>query len=339
MKSTWQDKELMTTVKAVSLFSGGLDSQLAVCLIREQGIEVVAVNFQTPFFGGGVYIFEAARTLGIHLEVIDISEEYMDVLKNPRYGYGKNMNPCIDCHGFMLRQAGQFMEKIGAGFIITGEVLGQRPKSQTKSALGAVDKLSGYRGYIVRPLSARLLPPTIPEEKGWLDRNRLLDISGRSRTRQMELAQRYGLKDYPSPAGGCLLTTESISRRLRKLFELRPEAGAEDMHILKYGRHFYIGQDNLLVIGRKHEENDALTALARRDDYLLKVATHPGPLAVLRSMGQLTGDDIQAAAALVARYSDARDEKNALVRIWQPNRPGQKITVTPTPVAQTPSPV
>jgi tRNA-specific 2-thiouridylase len=326
-------------MKAVSLFSGGLDSQLAVCLIKDQGIEVIGLNFMTPFFGGTPYLYKAARHLGIQLEVLDISnDEYMEVLKNPRYGYGKNMNPCIDCHAFMINQAGKYMENIDASFIITGEVLGQRPMSQNNSSLNAVEKLSGYRGYVLRPLSARLLPPTIAEEKGWVDRSRLLDINGRSRTRQMELAAKYGLTDYPSPAGGCLLTNEGFARRLQRLLALRPTAGADDMHILRYGRHFYLQENNLLVIGRHQEENKALADLARPTDYLLRVKTHPGPLAVLRPLGNGPEDEvIKTAAALVARYSDAKQEPQAIVKVWQPQQTEKELIVTPTSPDATPN--
>ena len=206
-------------VKAISLFSGGLDSQLAVRLIQNQGIVVTGINFSSPFFGADKRTERAAHDLGIDLRVEPVGEEYLErVLKNPVYGYGKNMNPCIDCHAFMFRKAGDLMEELGASFIITGEVLGQRPMSQNRSALNAVDKLSGYKGYIVRPLSARLLEATVPEKEGWIQRELLLDISGRSRTRQMKLAEEYGIKEYPSPAGGCLLTEQNFARRLKKNF-------------------------------------------------------------------------------------------------------------------------
>ncbi len=319
-------------MKAVSLFSGGLDSQLAVCIVKEQGVEIVGVHFKTPFFGGGKYVTEAAQQLGIDLMVVDVSDDYLGVLKNPRYGYGKNMNPCTDCHGFMLKKAGQIMEEIGARFIITGEVLGQRPKSQTKAALRQVEKLSGYAGFILRPLSAKLLPPTVPEQEGWVDREKLLDISGRSRLRQMELAEKYGLRDYPSPAGGCLLTQENFAHRLRRLLEACPEAKAEDMHILRYGRHFYLSEKTLLVVGRNREENAQLLSLARSSDYLLKVKTHPGPIGLVRPLENDTTDfELAEAAAIVARYSDAREHSSALVKIT--NASGYDVEITVAPLA------
>lgn len=326
-------------MKAISLFSGGLDSQLAVCIVKRQGIEVEAVNFKAPFFGGDQKMATAADELGISLKTIDISEEYMDVLKNPKYGYGKNMNPCIDCHGFMIRKAGEYMQEAGASFIITGEVLGQRPMSQNRSSLDAVDKISGFRGLVLRPLSAQLLPPTIPEEKGWVDREKLLDISGRSRVRQMQLAEQFGINDYPSPAGGCLLTVESFSKRLRHLFHLRPEAGPHETEVLKHGRHFLLDSRALLVVGRKASENEVLLKLAEPEDYLLKVTTHPGPTSLLRYFGPPDENDLAWAASITARYSDALSFPLAAVKVWQTNQEPQVIEVRPMPREETPATV
>lgn len=304
-------------MKAISLFSGGLDSQLAVCVIKDQGIEVVGVNFVTPFFGAEERTRQAAQDLSIDFHFLDIGPDYMEVLKNPVYGYGKHMNPCIDCHGYMFKRAGEFMREIGASFLISGEVLGQRPMSQNKSALAAVEKLSANRGLIVRPLSAQLLPPTIPETEGWIDRSRLLDISGRSRTRQMQLAEHYGLTDYPSPAGGCLLTQESFGKRLRRFLELRPTTDAPSTNVLKVGRHFYVGNEQLLVIGRNHSENERLQELASEHDYLFKVLDRPGPLGLLRPLHEKDLPELELAARIVARYSDARDEVIARLKISQ----------------------
>ncbi|MGE5398259.1 MAG: hypothetical protein ACM3MK_12115 [Chitinophagales bacterium] len=325
-------------MKAVCLFSGGLDSQLAVCLVKAQGIEVEAVNFSSPFFGGGSKIAESAEELGIALKTIDISDEYIPVLKNPRYGYGKNMNPCIDCHSFMIRKAGEYMPETGASFIITGEVLGQRPMSQNRSAMGAVEKLSGFPGMIVRPLSARLLPPTIPENNGWIDRERLSDIKGRSRSRQMELAASFGITDYPTPAGGCLLTMENYSRRLRLLLESHAEAAAADMEILKHGRHFW-NNGYLLIIGRNQTDNLNLQSFVRPSDYLLKVTTHPGPVALLRSFNPVGIEDLEWAAALTARYSDAVTLPSANVRITKDDGETVEIDVVPLSRDKTPIPV
>ncbi|MGE5544058.1 MAG: tRNA 4-thiouridine(8) synthase ThiI [Bacillota bacterium] len=324
-------------MKAISLFSGGLDSQLAVCLVKRQGIEVEAVNFKSPFFGGDQRLAQAADDLGIPLKTIDISDEYMDVLCNPKYGYGKNMNPCIDCHGFMIRKAGEYMQENGGSFIITGEVLGQRPMSQNKSALAAVDKVSGFRGLILRPLSAKLLPLTIPEEKGWVEREKLLDISGRSRVRQMELAAEWGITDYPSPAGGCLLTVENFSKRLRHLFQHKPEVKPQEIEVLKHGRHFPLDSRAIMVVGRNANENEVLLKLAEPADYLLKVTTHPGPTTVLRYFGDPEPDDIKWAASITARYSDAASLPQVAVKVWQPHQEPRIIKIKPLPREQTPT--
>jgi len=325
-------------MKAISLFSGGLDSQLAVYVMKDQGIEVIGVNFVTPFFGSEERTRQAALDLDIEFHFLDIGPSYMDdVLKNPVYGYGKNMNPCIDCHAYMFKKAGAFMREVGASFLISGEVLGQRPMSQNKSALQAVEKLSGHRGLIVRPLSGQLLPPTIPETEGWIDRSRLLDISGRSRARQMELAEHYGLKDYPSPAGGCLLTQESFGKRLRRFLDLRPDADAPSTEILKVGRHFYLADDQLLVVGRNHSENERLQDVAAENDYLFKVSDRPGPLGLLRTLHQGDEPEINMAARIVARYSDARGEETACLKITQPgNCEELLLDVVPLPPEEVP---
>lgn len=306
-------------MKAISLFSGGLDSQLAVALVKDQDIDVVGVHFSSPFFGGRPEIEDAARSLGIELRCLDVGPEYTSqVLLNPVYGYGKNFNPCIDCHAFMLRKASQLMESLGASFIITGEVLGQRPMSQTRSSLNAVDKLSGCRGIVVRPLSGLLLSPTIPEEKGWLERDKLLDINGRGRTRQMKLAEEYGIVDYPSPAGGCLLTEQNFARRLRRMLEYNQSPQTNDLELLKLGRHFYIDEFVLLVVGRNQSENQRLQKIAAPSDIMLKVTDRPGPLALLRSIkgGQ---PQLEKPSAIVARYSDARSLPLASLKAFHPS--------------------
>ncbi len=323
-------------MRAISLFSGGLDSQLAVCVIKDQGIDVVGINFVTPFFRAEERTQQAAKDLGIEFHYLDIGSDYMDILKNPVYGYGKNMNPCIDCHGYMFRRAAQYLQEFEASFLISGEVLGQRPMSQNKSALQAVNKLSSYAGLILRPLSAKLLPPTIPENEGWVDRSRLLDISGRSRTRQMQLAEHYGIKDYPSPAGGCLLTQENFAKRLRLLLHLNPAANAADTEILRIGRHLYLNEDQLLVIGRNHDENIRLQELARQEDYLIKVSDRPGPLGLLRLHRMDDTAALDIAARIVARYSDARQEKIANMKISRLSGEEISLQVVPLPAEEVP---
>ncbi|MGS0764473.1 tRNA 4-thiouridine(8) synthase ThiI [Syntrophomonas curvata] len=325
-------------MKAISLFSGGLDSQLAVMLIKNQGIEVMGINFVTPFFGADPAVLQAARNLGIELITMDISDEYIPgVLRSPVYGYGKNLNPCIDCHGFMLHKAGDYMGQADASFLITGEVVGQRPMSQNKSALNAVDKISGYRGFIVRPLSGKILPPTEPELRGWINREALLDINGRGRHVQMELAEKFGIKDYPSPAGGCLLTEQNFARRLKRVLERDKETRAEEMEILKLGRHFIVGDDRLLVVGRNQSENRKIQTNAWPEDLLMKVADRPGPLGLLR-YGNYSEDLIAYAAAVVARYSDAKNLNLARVKVFKPGDEENHtiIEVPPLKPEQTP---
>jgi tRNA U34 2-thiouridine synthase MnmA/TrmU len=319
-------------MKALSLFSGGLDSQLAVAIIKQQGVEVIGLHFTTPFFGGSQQLDQAAQDLGISLVEIDISGGYIPrVLLNPVYGYGKNFNPCIDCHAYMLNTAGKLLEEYNASFIITGEVVGQRPMSQNRSALNAVDKLSGYKGYVVRPLSGKLLDETIPEKEGWIDREQLLDISGRGRSRQIDLAKKYQLSDYPSPAGGCLLTESNFARRLRQMLQYISEPSARELQVLRLGRHFYLADGILLVVGRNRSENDRLVSMALASDLLLKTAERPGPLAVVRCLkNTVKRAELELAAAIVARYSDAKYEQQAPVKVFSPSDENiEIITVKP----------
>jgi len=372
--------------RAIALLSGGLDSRLAVRVIQEQGIEVTGVNFITPFFGASPAVRQAAEQLGVPLRLLDITDAHWQVVKNPKHGYGKNMNPCIDCHALMIREAGRLMEELGADFIITGEVLGQRPKSQNLQALQIVERESGYPGLVLRPLSARLLPPTIPEQRGLVDRERLLDISGRSRQRQMELAKKYGITDYPSPAGGCILTDPGYSQRLRQLFQNRPEAQPHEARLLRYGRLFFLPGGAYLLVGRREEENRVIAAAARPEDLLLTVQGYPGPTSLLRlaprpqeaTGAQLvrppqeavdarlvsrpqkvisasagpqpaasatepgtaqSGDGaekppidvepLQQAAAITARYSDAKHLPLVKVAVWHPGQPPTVLEIEP----------
>ncbi|GAJ20070.1 unnamed protein product, partial [marine sediment metagenome] len=207
------------------------DSILAVKLIQEQGIEVKGVNFKTPFFGLDK-TFAAIKNLDMDLKNIDITQEILEVLRNPRHGFGKNLNPCIDCHALMFKKAGEYMTEIGASFILSGEVLGERPMSQNRNSLNIIERESGFEGRILRPLSALLLAETIPEKEGLVNRNKLLNISGRSRKRQMELAAKMGIRDYPSPAGGCKLTEPAFSKKLRDLFTQK-SFSLEEIELLK----------------------------------------------------------------------------------------------------------
>ena len=271
-------------IKAVALFSGGLDSILAVKLIQEQGIEVKGVNFKTPFFGLDE-ILVITKDLDIDLEIIDITEELLKVLKKPKYGFGKNMNPCIDCHALMFKKAGEYMAKIGASFILSGEVLGERPMSQNRNSLNIIERESGFEGRILRPLSALLLPETIPEKEGLVDRSKLLDISGRSRKRQMELAAKIGIRDYPSPAGGCKLTEPSFSNRLKDLFAQK-QYSLEEIELLKLGRHFRLDRGVKLVVGRNKNENEKIQEFFREGDLLFKAKNLKGPISLLKGVCQ-----------------------------------------------------
>ncbi|MGD8530131.1 MAG: tRNA 4-thiouridine(8) synthase ThiI [Syntrophobacterales bacterium] len=310
-------------VRALGLMSGGLDSMLAVRVLLDQGIEVTGITFQTPFFGPeGAQ--KAADQLGIALRVVDIGEVHLEMLKNPKYGYGSQMNPCIDCHALMLRAAGRIMDKEGFDLLSTGEVLGQRPMSQRKDALRAVEKLSGYGGYILRPLSARLLPETIPEREGKVDRQRLLDIRGRSRKRQMALASRYSLKEYPSPGGGCILTKAGFADRLRDLLATQENVGLHEVELLKWGRHLRLSGGRRLVVGRVHGDNLKLQELAREEDLLLRVKGVPGPTGIMAAMAG--EEEVELAAHIVAAYSDVETGKEAIVEVS--GKEDRKITIT-----------
>jgi len=294
--------------KAIALLSGGLDSILATKIILEQGIEVEAVNFLTVFCtctsrdSSCLASKSAAAKLGINLKVIEVSNEYFKVIKNPRYGYGKNMNPCIDCRIFMFKKAGEYMRESGAQFLITGEVLGERPMSQRKEAMRIIERDSGLEGLILRPLCARLLEPTIPEKEGLVNREQLLSISGRSRKPQMELAAQLGINDYPCPAGGCLLTDPGFSRRMKDLMVHNPDFGLNDVQLLKLGRHFRLNPQTKLIVGRNEEENNKLLNLSKSEDICLQPFEIKGPAGVLR--GLVDENILSLASSIIARYSD-----------------------------------
>jgi tRNA U34 2-thiouridine synthase MnmA/TrmU len=293
-------------LKALALFSGGLDSTLAVKIITGMDIEVEGIAFETPFFGAQKATI-AAEAIGLPLTVIDLTAPHLLMLKAPRYGYGKNMNPCIDCHTLMLKTAGTRMEETDVDFLFTGEVLGQRPMSQTRQSLQLVAKHSGYGDVILRPLSAKLLPATKPERDGKVDRTRLLAIHGRGRKIQMELARHYGIADYAPPAGGCLLTDPNFSRRLRDLFDHQTDYRVRDIELLKFGRHFRIKEECKVIVGRNQMDNEAIERLIAENDAVLQMADVPGPTTLVPG-----GGDHQAmstAAALCVLYSGAAPEQ------------------------------
>ena len=288
-------------MKALALLSGGLDSSLAIKLLLEQGIDVAAVNISTRFGGGKTdHAALVAQELGVQFIRVKTSDDYIEMLKNPKHGYGSNFNPCIDCHIYMIRKAGEIMESEGASFVVTGEVLGQRPMSQNKGSLLRVEKESGLEGLLLRPLSAKRLKIITPEREGWVDREKLLGIAGRGRKIQLELAGKYGLTGYSAPAGGCLLTNKEFSGRLRDLFDIKDDLTDADIGLLKVGRHFYEGSVQVIV-GRNHDENMAILGLKDVEDSALHVVDIPGPVTIIRG----GGDDavIEYAARLTARYA------------------------------------
>lgn len=295
-------------MKAVALFSGGLDSTLAVKLLIDEGIEVVALNCYSPFCrcvgktGCRKAISDATDRFDIELRTAHLGEDYLEILRSPRFGYGKNLNPCIDCRILMLRRAREIMEAEDASFIITGEVLGQRPKSQHRQALQLIERESGLEGLILRPLSAKFLPPTLPEQKGWIRRESLLGFSGRTRRPQMKLAGELGIKDYPCPAGGCLLTDPGFCRRLRDLMQYG-QLTLTEIELLKIGRHFRITPDFKLVVGRNETENSQLSFFRFDASLILEPAELKGPLVV--GKGSHDEKSRHLAARITARYTDA----------------------------------
>lgn len=279
---------------------------LASELIRAQGIEVLALFFETPFFASP-QARKSAESIALPIKVVDITDSHLEMLKNPKHGYGGHMNPCIDCHALMIRTAGEMLEQEGASFIITGEVMGQRPMSQNLKALSMVASESGFQKLILRPLSAKRLPITLPEEKGWVDRERLLGFSGRSRKPQMELAERLHITEYPSPAGGCLLTDEVFSRRLKDLLSASPHLALREIELLKLGRHFRIGPHAKLVVGRNEKENHTIHSLSKETDLVLKTVSVPGPTVLV--LGDLTPELEDLATSITASYSDAGNDE------------------------------
>ena len=296
----------MTKVKALALLSGGLDSTLAAKLILNQGIDVIAVNFVSPFCvcakdEDGVA--EAAKQLSVPLEVVNVGDEYLKIVRKPKHGYGKNMNPCIDCRIFILKKAKKYAREIGASFIFTGEVLDERPMSQHSRAMKIVEEEAGLKGKLLRPLSAKLLPETVIEKKGLVDREKLLGIRGRSRKPQLKLAKEFNIKSYPSPAGGCLLTCREYADKLRDLFKHKKRCSMADAALLSVGRHFRLGR-NKIIVGRNEAENNVLKAKKSRNDYYFEVPDIGSPITVLQ--GAKTKKAVRTAAALTAFYSDAK---------------------------------
>ncbi|MBE7443818.1 MAG: hypothetical protein HS132_00510 [Planctomycetia bacterium] len=291
--------------KALALLSGGLDSTLAIRVIQQQGIEVIALNFVTVFCrctSHGSCKLEAVKVsekFGIPIKVINTTERFLELVKKPKFGYGKNMNPCIDCRINIFRIAGEYMREIGADFLITGEVLGQRPMSQRKEAMKIIDKEANLTGLVLRPLCAKHMEPTIPEKLGIVDREQLLQIRGRSRKNQIQLADVFQIKDYPCSAGGCLLTDPEFAHRMRDLVNTC-DANVNDVNLLKVGRHFRLDVHTKVIVGRNEEDNASIESFAREGDFLLSLVDVPGPFTLLR--GEITEEKILIGARLTARY-------------------------------------
>ena len=277
---------------------------LAAELIRAQGIEVLALFFETPFFTSDRARI-SANSMDLPFKVVDITERHFEVVKNPKHGYGGNMNPCIDCHALMFRIAGEMLEPEAASFVFSGEVMGQRPMSQNKKALALVERESGLQGLLLRPLSAKCLPPTVPETEGWVAREQLLGIQGRSRKPQMAMAEQLNLDDYPSPAGGCVLTEKEFSRRLKDLLLKDSQVITQHLEALKLGRHFRLNEGAKIVVGRNRRENEKLRNLAAKDDILIHTVSVPGP-SVLTS-GNLSEEAIDLAIQITLSYSDGAE--------------------------------
>jgi len=331
-------------IRAVGLLSGGLDSTLAARILVEQGIKVTALHFVTGFSyvernrvaGRGPVgpsdAERAAAMLGVNLEVIDVSDAYLPLVLHPRYGYGSGMNPCLDCRIFMLRNARAWMEEHGYHFVFTGEVAGQRPKSQMRPSLRTAERESGLRGYLLRPLSAILLEPTVPELRGWVDRERLYGISGKGRKEQIALAEQFGITEYAQPSGGCCyLIDRTYSRRLRDFLD---HEGAEPLttgqvQLLAVGRHLRLPSGRKVVVGRHARENEYLE-MSGMEGALFKPVDHPGPTALVP--GAPVRGEIEQVARIVAGYSDGGAEPAVRVEVCRSGEQGgvvETLTVEP----------
>jgi len=321
----------MSRIKAVAMFSGGLDSILAVKAILNQDISVYGINFITPFLssskqGRDLEARSISEKFHIPLRVKFLGNEYIEMVKHPRYGYGRNMNPCIDCRLSMLHKTIEYMKKIDAQFIITGEVLGERPMTQNRNSIKLIEKESGLDSRILRPLSAKLFEPTIPEQRGWVNRDKLYAIEGRSRKPQIELAAEFGISDYPTPAGGCLLTDSNFAKRLKDAFEHK-EDSLKEMLLLKFGRHFRLPGGAKVVVGREEKENKKILLLGKSDSIYMEAEGVPGPITLLLRME--TKEDIENTGSICLRYSDYQKEKGK-VTYWKKSGAKTYITVKKT---------
>ncbi len=302
--------------KAIAMFSGGLDSILATLVVKEQGVEVIAFHLASVFckstFEGGVHpdVVAAADEIGVELHVESSSDGMLEMVKNPRYGFGKNLNPCIDCRMNTILQADKFRQKVGADFLITGEVLGQRPMSQNRGSIELIDRKTELEDILLRPLCAFRLNPTLPEREGWVNREAFPQITGRSRSIQLQLAKEFNITKYGSPAGGCYLTEIPFCKKLKDLLAINSSPSFDDIRLLKIGRHFRISDSVRVVMGRDHAENQLLEKLHGKNDIILQASQNPGSIAFLRNHGEdaITEDEIIKAAGLAVFYSRNRDK-------------------------------
>lgn len=309
----------MTEIRALSLFSGGLDSILATRVVMAQGIPVTAIKFVSPFFHYDIlddvagYTEKIKELYGIDVLVEDISTPYLEMLRNPKYGFGKNFNPCVDCKIFMVTRAKEMLSELGASFIVSGEVLGQRPMSQRRDTLNVISRDSESRPLLLRPLCAKLMKPTLAEENGWVDRERLLNISGRGRSRQIALAKDFGITEFPAPAGGCTLADPILSRRIQNFYNDNFVVRSADMTVtdillLMVGRQFQLPEGGWLMLGRDEKDNDKLETLAEEGDAIFHMEERPGPIALLRRANSFYSSETallnekHTAAGLVVRY-------------------------------------
>lgn len=306
--------------KALALLSGGLDSTLAVKMMLDMSIEVEALNFTSPFCtctgknsGCKSEAVRVAQEFNIPIKVIHKGLDYLEIIRNPLHGYGKGINPCVDCRIYLLRKAKDYMLESGADFVITGEVLGQRPMSQRRDSMRVIERESGLEGLLLRPLSAHHLEPTIPEQEGWVDREKLLAIKGRSRKEQMQMADDLDVKNYPCPAGGCLLTELSFVPKVRDVFDHSDDLNQRDFRMLKIGRHFRIGERTKLIIGRDENDNKLLEAAIQPDETSLFWMDGNTPLAAV--MGRQDEECLELAARLLLRYTRAEAGATCRVRI------------------------
>jgi len=301
--------------KALILFSGGLDSQLAACVLREQGIHVEAITYRSPFFGTEKSE-KAAQALGLKQHIVDFTEDILEQVQNPPHGLGKAMNPCIDCHTFMIMRAGELLEEWGFDFIATGEVLAQRPMSQNKQSLGVVARCSKYEDLLVRPLSASLLPPTKPIREGWIDATKLPAFSGRNRTPQIKLAEHFGIKSYPAPAGGCLLTEERFGHKLKDLLDHEGlDHDRTNVWLLPIGRHLRLDDQTKIIVGTNQADNEQLQKMAHPEDLRIYCPDVPTPTAI--APASISEENLAIAAAICARYAKTPADQPVKVQIDQ----------------------